>query len=654
MKLKNAILSLPMLHIFRKYQKIIFYMVTIVIITTFVFFGTYQTFAPSGKEADPVVMQVGKQKIRRSLLTQMTLFLKSEQSPFPDPQGLLSTNYLNSGIISNTILNSPLFSTVEGYSDWLAKQNSADKGFKPYVHPQAPMLSADSCWSLFAPELKETLEKWQSGDCSFETRVKLYQAERKFPAPLLAQMLRYQEREYANMQGDMRLAKGEVTLFGYHDLESWFGPDYMEASARLIFEGAAKAKEKGHIVSKEEVLSEIYARTQALYEGYRRELEGHIAGPQALFQTFVRYNGFDEETLVKVMESVMLFERLLDDVSQAALVDTLALEEFYAYAHEYATVEVTQMPKELRFGNVDQWKQFELYLAAVAPQEGLGLPAKMDLVEVIKERAPELIGERYELYVGHLEKRALEAKVSMRETWEWEEQNLEKLQERFPELKSEKLENFAGKKRTMVDAFARQQIVAENPQWIEEAFSDIDMKELKVFVTNAPFTELTGISNFKALVEKDETVGYSENNKDFYRVLVMKRPETPEVLSFSEAPNLGDGTALIEKRRDQMDSSISLEEAMSRRFAAYLAEPTDSLFMPMKREMTLSRVEPSFISMDDLVEDTSTVLVDEKEGAYFYRFIDKRVDRVVPQDKVAQAQRLLSQEIKEKFLAELI
>ncbi len=643
-----------MLHLFRKYQKIIFYVVTAVIITSFVFFGTYQTFAPSGKGEDPVVMKVGKRKIHRSLMNQMTLFLKSEQSPFPTPQGLIATNYLNSGLISNTLLTSPLYTTIEGYCDWLIEKNEVEKSFKPYVHPQAPALSAESCWALFAPQLKDLLGKWQHGDCSFETRVKLYQAERHFPPALLSQMLRYQEREYANIQGDIRLARGEISLFGYHDLESWFGADYIEAAACLVFKGAELARDKGYVVTNEEVLSEVYARTQATYESFRRELEGELAGPQALFQAFVRYNGYDPATLLKVMESVMLFERLLDDVSQSALVDTLALEEFYAYAHEYATVEVTQMPEELRFANLDEWKQFELYLAAVAPQEGLGLPAKMDAIEKIRERAPNLVGQRYELYVGHLEKRALEARVSMRETWEWEEENLEKLEERFAELKSEKLDNCSSKMRAKIDAFARQQIVEANPQWIAEALANVEMKEMKIFLTNEPYKELKGVSNFKALLEKDEITGYTEDNKNYYRVLVMKRPEGPEVLGFKDAPPLGDGTELITKRRDQIDSKLSLEEAMSRRFVAFLQKPTESIFAPVTREMTLSRVEPSFIAIDHLVEGTSPVLADKDEGAYFYRFIDKRVDRVIPQDKIQQAQRLLSQEIKEKFLTDLI
>lgn len=649
-----------MLHLFRKYQKAIFYLVTFVIIVTFIFFGTYQSFSSQGKIKDPVVFKtVGKEKITQSLLTQMTHFLSSEKSPFPSPYALFTTNYLNDGVVSKDFLKCGLETRIPAYEMILAEKFEKEKDYRPYVNPHVRSISAENCWTLFAPDIREKLTKMQRETPSFETKVALFEAEKRFPPVLLAQMLRYQEHEYANMRGDLKLQRGEVSLFGYHNLEDWFGKEYLEECAKVILNGASIARQKGYVVKREEILCNIYARTQNAYEVFRKEIESQIPNAHTFYQYFIRQNGFDEETLVKIMEELFLFERLLSDVSQAPLIDTLAFEKFYAYAHEYAVVEVTQMPRELCFKNLEEWKKFELYLASVAKADGLALPEEMDAIEEIEKRAPQLVGERYELYVAHLPKKALEANVSMRETWEWEEEHLELLKERFPQLKDESLESFDAKKRAKVDAFAREQIVDQNPQWIAEAFKNLDMKEMKLFVTSKMSSqkELPGVEDFATLLREDETVGYTEDGMNYYRILVKARPSEKEVLSLSEATFDENADVLLEEKRalieEYIGKKVSLEEAMPYRFAYFLEKQKKALFAPIQRELTLSRMEPSFIAFDDLVEGTSPVLVDEKEGAYRYRFVEKKVDRIIPQDKIQKAQALLAQEIRELYLKKL-
>ncbi|MCH9703661.1 MAG: hypothetical protein K0U13_02605, partial [Chlamydiae bacterium] len=220
----------------------------------------------------------------------------------------------------------------------------------------------------------------------------------------------------------------------------------------------------------------------------------------------------------------------------------------------------------------------------------------------------------------------------------------------FPELKSADLDSFDRKKRAQVDVFAREQIVEQNPQWLDEAFADVEMESVELFVAEG--TEFRGLKNF-AFLDQEETVGYSEDGENYFRILVMGCGDE-ELLPLAKAPSLGDGTALIEKRREQIDSRLTLEEAMQRRFAAYLESDEQSLFAPVTHDMTVSRVEPSFIAMDDLVEGKSPLLFDKVEGAYFYEFVDKRVDRVVPQKKIVQAQQLLASELKEKYIATLL
>ena len=100
----------------------------------------------------------------------------------------------------------------------------------------------------------------------------------------------------------------------------------------------------------------------------------------------------------------------MHEVGSAALVDTLLLDKFYAYAHETVNVEIHQMAQELRLKDFNDLKRFESYLAAVAVSRdsALDLPCEYASIKSIEQRAPELIGKRYKLYVSKILRKNLQ------------------------------------------------------------------------------------------------------------------------------------------------------------------------------------------------------------------------------------------------------
>ncbi|MFN0065461.1 MAG: hypothetical protein ACKVOH_04410 [Chlamydiales bacterium] len=670
---------------FRKYQKGIFLVTTLMIVTSFVFFGTYQAFAPSNRGSDPVVYKTESgEKIHQSLLTNMTQFLRSERSPFPSARGIFDTNYLNDGILTKEFIESGLSQKmVEAnptrYQEVLQAKIERERHFKPFVHSFAPMLSAEAIWTLFAPDIKENLVQLQAasdGIGSFATRSQLFLAEKRFPPPLLAQMIRYQGQEYSQLPPDQKLYREEVSLFGYHNLEEWFSAEFVEDAAKVILEVAAIAKKKGYQVHRDEVAAEIYYKTGMLYESVKEEIQGEVTGPRALFAHYLRMNGMEEENLMKICEATMLFRRLLDDVSEAALNDSLALQDFYTFAREHANVEVTTMPQALQFADIEAWKRFELYLYAVAGETNtLDLPSTMETIEKIERRAPELVGERYLLYVGHLERRSLEAKVSLQETWRWEEEHADELKERFSELHGDviaQLESFPPKQRARIDAYARSQIVERHPEWIAEAFQELTMEKQPLFYYAGMESPFEGIADMDALAVRfieDEITNYTQDGKHYYRILIDQRPEGKEVLALHEAGRALDALAsridangLIEAKRVAINralgTSLSLEEAMPYRFYHHLQQGEGGIWPRETKQMTINRIEPNFISLDAALTiepgTSSPVLVDEKVGAYTYRFLDHRVDATIPQEKVSQMQAILSKEVRYNYLHTLL
>lgn len=654
-----------MLHFFRKYQKFFFIFITIVIVVTFVFFGTNQTFTPVSKESgseDVLFRALDGKGVKRSYLAHMSRFLERED--WMQSAKIFDSNYLNDGVISTDFLQGDLSRSLfdrfsDHFRDDLAARLEKERSYTPYHHPHMVALTAPNIWAMFAPEIPEklaALQKSEDGVSSFNTRVELFLAERNFPPVFLTQVLRYQEREKSKMPSDPRLAKDVVSLFGYHDFKDWFGEKYVESVAAVVINSAAVARQKGYSVSREEILAELIEKSQKTYDEISANMALPVENGHELFQLYLRYKGLDQVTAIRIWEEITLFRRMMQEIGSAALVDSLPLEQFYAYATKSARVEICQMAPELRLKNEEEMKLFAAYLAAVSPLASLELPLELATVDDIEERAPQLVGKRYHLYVGSVKKEALQARVSVKETWDWELANWEKLREVFPELALREGSAFeileTMEKRGKIDAYARAQIVALHPEWVAEATQEAQMRETNLFLTRTqnqePLPGITDTVAFQKLLDQEKEVNaYSQDQKNYYRIVVDERGEKREILPFQEAKGV-------------LTPSASVPTIA---FATYLEQYRDFLpetapFKIEKREIAISRNNPIFVSLEEVLrhsgEGFSAVAVDEKEGPYCYRVKEVSVDNTIPMQKWIEAQELLAKEMRVQFFEQIL
>ncbi|MCH9627227.1 MAG: hypothetical protein S4CHLAM2_08620 [Chlamydiales bacterium] len=660
-----------MLHFFRKHQKYFFLFTTIIIVTSFAFFGTYQAFAPTpgGRSGpDEVVFHcVDGKAVRQSYLDHMALFLEREE--WMQSSKLFDANYLNDGVISKDFLESglskPLLTTFAPlYHDQLLSRFEKEQNYTPYKHPYIPTLTADAIWALFAPEIPEKLAALQaSADPveSFESRVELFLAERNFPPAFLTQVMRYQENDAPRAPRDPRLMKDVVSLFGYRNHSDWFGEKFVQNVAEVVINTAAIARQKGYSVSYEEALTDLLFKSQKTYAAIAEHATIPVESGEEFFRVYLSQKGLDEPTAVRIWEEITLFRRMMQEVGSAALVDTLPLEQFYAYAHEKATVELCQMAPELRLSTEEEAQSFQVYLTAVAPSATGEIPLNHDPIEVIAKRAPELVGSRYRLYIGAVNKEALQGKVSVKETWDWEVANWDTLLTVFPELAQkegtpfERLEKVD--KRERIDAYARLQIIEQHPEWVDEAVRQADMREQELFLSRASENEpLAGVSDRlalqKVLDEQNEILGFTQDQKNYYRIIVDERASEPELLTFKEAKKQG------------LLKPIDQKGAVS--FAAYLetycqapAEGTlASQWVIEKKEKSVTRAAESFLSLDTILaldsDQFSAVAQDEKEGPYCFRVKEVMMDTTIPMQKWMEAQELLAKEMRSQFFENML
>ncbi|MCC5832449.1 MAG: hypothetical protein JJU12_05330 [Chlamydiales bacterium] len=653
-----------MLHFFRKHQKYFFIFTTLIIVSSFAFFGTYQAFAPGlgrGKTHDEIAFRtIDGKGVKRSYLDHMTRFLAREE--WMHTAKIFDANYLNNGIVSKDFLEGGLSAGLvtrlgEEYRPELEARLAREINYKPYQHPYLPSLSAMAVWSLFAPEIPKKLSALQAAEdpvSSFDARIALFLAEKSFPPAFLTQVLSYQEREQALGPGDPRL-QDAVSLFGYRDLNDWFGEKFVESIAKVVINTAAIARQKGYTVSREELLSDLLYKSRKTYEAISANVKLPVESGAEFFQLYLRYKGLDETTLLRVWEEISLFRRMMQDVGSAALVDALPLEQFYQFANEHATVELYQMAPEYRFQNEEEAKVFAAYLEVVAPNPSAAeIPSSLASVEKIEQRAPQLVGKRYRIYVGSLDKEALKAKVSTKETWEWELANWERLKTAFPELGSKEgtpfdiLEKLESRKK--IDTYAAAQIVEIHPEWIEESVKEAAMHERELFLSSLGDRDpLPGISDrgaFQKLLDtEDEVIGYTQDKKHYYRILVFERGENKEILPFKEAKGL-----------------LKPASTAPASFAAYLEKnrnaPDEAFWRIEKKEVKITRANPTFITLSEALAlddgQFSPVAVNEKEGPYCFRLKEVFVDTSVPMQKWIEAQEVLAKEMRAQFFENIL
>ena len=480
-----------MLDFFRRHQRYFFFVITVVIIISFSFFGTYSALSPNSWGEQVAFVAVNGREVTRMDVDEMALFLGTDAQDKMLFGGAWGPNFLNNGVIRNDFFQSGIGQELalaypQDLSADIDKRLAKEKTYKPYAHPQAPFLSVENVWNYFAPAMKVEFDALQGAangmtPDAFKSRVSLYLSQAQIPDSTLRYILRYQEKQYSWLKPDERLNQTDLSLFGYHTLEDWFGPRFVRLISEFIINASILAEERGYEVSKGEALADLIRNTQISYQQNKSNPNLGVTTPEEYLNEQLRRLNMDQSRAVKIWTQVLLFRRYFHDAGANALVDTLGLQQLHHFSHENVAVELYSLPPSLKLANYDDLQKFEVYLLAAAKQnkkEPLALPEEFLAVESVEKQYPELVQKRYVLEVAQVDQKALGAHIALRALWNWEldEQNWPALTKEFPALgiKSAKTreERFAAldsldpTTRSKVDAYAKRSIVKANPDWI--------------------------------------------------------------------------------------------------------------------------------------------------------------------------------------------
>lgn len=573
-----------MLQFLRRHQRYFFVVITVIIVISFSFFGTYSTMGGSNPREQVAFTTVTGESISRHELDELIAFISTDAEDKVLFGGAWGPNFLNDGVIKKDFIQTGMLPILaQNYADDvrsdLLTRAEKEKRFQLYQHPTAAFISTDNAWKYFFPEMSTHFAALRNvgnptDPEALQARTDLYLDEKQFPGGALRQVLRYQEKQANWPQPDPNLAYIDLSLFGYHTVEDWFGPRLVRIVGQFILNAAAIAEKQGYVVTKADALADLLRNADQSFKQNAQNAQLGVANASEYYNEQLRRMNMDQTQAVNVWRQVLLFRRLFQDMGNSVFIDPMGFQQFQLYAKEALEGDLYRLPDALRLKDYNSLQKFEIYLDLVSKRDKdkLALPTKFLSVEEVSKKAPELVQKQYFVELKSIDKKDLVAAVSLKDTWNWEvtNENWEALKKRFPEISAKKagtaeerltiLDNLDDKTRARIDNMARTAIVDADPTLVQKALDKAQARrQVLALPLKGSFGGIAGLENTAPLITlldaaplnaapAGELAHYSANNKNYYAIQVIERESAPGIATYVQANQDGTLDKLLTKQ----------------------------------------------------------------------------------------------------------
>lgn len=543
-----------MFSFFRKYQKIVIATVAFFIVISFAFFGIQGALTSQKNVQEKTIAILKNQdELKESDLWAMIRFLETELS-FENP--------FNEGFITKEFLQTDLFTTIIKKYPHMQKHWDAQKerihNFQPYKHPQGKAISAEVVWKQFSPKLWENLQHIKdeklSNEQALEQLKNLYLEQVSFSPQMLQRILQYLQSQYQWAQKDPFLKHGNFSLFGFRNVSDWFGKDFLKIVSAYIYRYVSEVEDQVRPLSDKEIWHYLYEKLKYQYRNENISLEEI----EQLFNRHLQVLGISQRQLIRVARTLLCFQEALQQLQSKVLVDLLPQEEMNQFNFTKAKFDKYVLPKDLQLHTFHDIELFEMYRMAVVPsyaQQEIILPTKQLPIQDISKNYPKLVYQKYHVSVKQVSEDDLLLQIPLNDVFSWqvEDAHWETLCHRFLSLRSQKnqlrekrsliLDQLSSEQRNEVDQFTMQQILQENPEWIDEAIKAApERKEtFRVFSDgkDGNFAHLPIVKKEKLISLIQETDLDKEcifqDLSHHYQITVLDKDEQFHLSSFTEA-----------------------------------------------------------------------------------------------------------------------
>ncbi|MGR3951613.1 MAG: hypothetical protein QRY74_01645 [Chlamydia sp.] len=568
---------------FRRYQRAIYLVITVVIIISFSFFGTYSTLVKEPKVQDEVIASLSDgAKIHQSTCSRFIEFLSEGQLQNDGTRG----NPLNGGFLDENIFNTPfgkelILAFEKELRDEFLEKLESEKRFQPYQHPSASFVSARQVWSYFAPKMESYFTDFQkltdksSLEEIYEAKKNLYLAEREIPAFYLKQILAYQQKQYSWIDADPALDSKNLNMLGHANLEAWFGKRFMRAVALSIMDTAVQAEKQGFSVTYDEARLHLYgnARKALLQFSPEKELnEIEIAQKTSdlINATLVRY-GMDEHEAVSIMRKCLLFKETVSSIPSHIVPTPSPFKPFLEASFAQAEISTYALPEWLRGDTLREIIQAQIWMDIVSSKESqkidpLQLPDQFCAPSEVLKKSPDLVQKRFLASICRVKKSDFFEKIRLKDIWNWisADQNWAAVTQKYPILLEERVNNpkervqiyesIQGEAKRSLDLYIRTAISDVHPEWIQQELQNqTPDAELLVLRPARKPSVLDGVQDNIALLRllEEAPIGtpdkfleqYTQDSEHFYKIVLLDRSSDYEIVPLEVAHR--DGTLNI-------------------------------------------------------------------------------------------------------------
>jgi GcvH upstream region-like protein len=543
----------------KKHQSLFTLILASLLILPLTFFGTYSALSTPIALDKEAFKALNGSSVKRSDVENLALFLSTDIEDKQLMGGGFGPNFLNDGVIRKEFLETGLGSLLAKESKELLKGEltsklSFEKKFRPYVHKNADFISAEAIWQQLIPQKVKTLNllRYSSDPLEeqiFDARVSLFLAERRFGAPKLSQMIRIQEMQNPEVVQDPDLLKQDLSLFGYHTLEDWFGKRFIRLIASFIINASKIAEERGYKVSEREAYLDLIYQSQKSLDPQKNKTT--LTAQEALEEQ-LHFMRLDTKTATKLWRQVLLFRRLFDETADSMFLTPLSFEPFTAYVKEGVGIDLYRVPESLKFNTFEKLELFEAYLDAVSIRpkgKPLELPSKFLTPQDVFQKYKELVKKMYTLQVKEIkEKKLLEAfSTKQHLTWQLDENHFKTLKNHQKELgegrtKEERLEALLAldpKQKRKVDLFTARALLKEEKEMTQHLLEKTPSKTITVSLNpaskNFPFKGIKNKEAFLKELDKNSHLTFFDDENNLLEIVVIEKGKEFEVLTFEEA-----------------------------------------------------------------------------------------------------------------------
>lgn len=530
-----------MLEILRRYQKILFVGITLVVILSFSFFGTYSAMIPTGgKRKDPTIATaIDGSKIQESELKTLSYLLN--QSSSLHPQNILSLDTVEKWFLESGIALLLFSKNAEAYAPEWGKKQAKIHRYIPYS-ARHPSLTAEKLWEVYAPKINQYLSSLKE-QFSLSDYIQLYLAEKHFPPYRLKQMLAYQMLQQGEAFYDPSLGQRDLSLFGYKDLKDWFSPQFLEEVALFLLQGASFAKKEGYTVSNLQAKQEVLSHIQKKYPHEKAE---------KLFYQQLRSWGVDASTFLSLWKKVVLFQQWFEGTAQALFLDQESLSELKQASFQRAYVKRWQLIPELRTKDAYEKAQVQMYVEQVAAKEDFLVHPTYKSATQVEKTFPELTYHTYKIRWAKVSKEEATLKIPAQKLLDWQlkEPQWKTLCLQFPkdlslqpteEDRFSFLEKLPKEKKALVDKYTREQILQGTKDWAKQALTHKRKKEEVIRISGKGFLLFPEMKQAFSLVSvlknlsPGEVSYYQASPEIVYEIELIEKSEEPKLFTLSES-----------------------------------------------------------------------------------------------------------------------